>query len=60
MPSIDDEIQERIDELYRRLKPLQDYYGIKSKTIEQRYEEYKQKQQMKDSIRKPKFKLPKL
>jgi hypothetical protein len=60
MPSIDDEIQERIDELYRRMKPLQDYYGIKSKTIEQRYEEYKQKQQIKNSIRKPKFKLPNL
>jgi hypothetical protein len=53
-------IDERIEQLYRDMKPLHDYYGIKPKTIEERYEEYKQKQQIKTSIRKPKFKLPKL
>jgi hypothetical protein len=60
MHSINDDIQERIDQLYRDIKPLQDYYGIKPKTIEQRYKEYKQKQQLKNNILKTKFKLPKL
>jgi hypothetical protein len=53
-------IDERIEQLYKNMKPLHDYYGIKPKTIEERYEEYKQKQQIKNSIPTPKFKLPKL
>jgi hypothetical protein len=57
---LDKEIQARIDQLYRDMKPLQDYYGIRSKTIEERYEEYKSKKEIKTSIPKPRFKLPKL
>jgi hypothetical protein len=56
---LDKAIQARIDQLYRDMKPLQDYYGIRSKTIEERYEEYKRKQEIKNSIPKPRFKLPK-
>jgi hypothetical protein len=55
-----DDVQARIDQLYKDMKPLQDYYGIRSKTIEERYEEYKRKQEIKTSIPKPRFKLPKL
>jgi hypothetical protein len=55
-----DDVQARIDQLYRDIKPLQDYYGIRSKTIEERYSEYIRKQEIKNSIPKPRFKLPKL
>jgi hypothetical protein len=61
------EIQARIDQIYANIKPLQEYYGIQSKTIEQRYEEYLKKQQEKEkalaalaAMPKPRFKLPKL
>jgi hypothetical protein len=57
---LDKDIQARIDQLYKDLKPLQDYYGIRSKTIDERYQEYLQKQEIKNSIPKPRFKLPKL
>lgn len=60
---LDKEIQERIDQLYRDMKPLHDQYGMKPKTIEERYEEYLRKQAAKEAIKKmpaPKFKLPKL
>jgi hypothetical protein len=57
---LDKAIQARIDQLYRDIKPLQDYYGIRSKTIEERYSEYIRKQEIKNSIPKPRFKLPKL
>ena len=30
---MDPEIQARIDQIYADIKPLQDYYGIKSQTI---------------------------
>jgi hypothetical protein len=60
MHNIDKEIQARIDQLYRDIKPLQDFYGIKSKTIDERYKEYLQKQEAKNNIPKPRFKLPKL
>lgn len=33
------EIQARIDQLYADIKPLQEYYGIKSMTIEERYQD---------------------
>jgi hypothetical protein len=55
-----DDVQARIDQLYKDMKPLQDYYGIRSKTIEERYSEYIRKQEIKNSIPKPRFKLPKL
>jgi hypothetical protein len=60
MHNIDKQVQARIDQLYRDMKPLQDYYGIRSKTIDERYTEYKKKQEIKTIIPKPRFKLPKL
>jgi hypothetical protein len=61
---MDPDIQKRIDELYADMKPLQDYYGIKSKTIEERYQEHLQKKTVIEQIQisrpKPRFKLPKL
>jgi hypothetical protein len=60
MHNIDEAIQARIDQLYRDIKPLQDYYGIRSKTIDERYQEYLKKQEIKNNIPKPRFKLPKL
>jgi hypothetical protein len=60
MHNTNKEIQDRIDRLYLELKPLQEFYGIKSRSIEERYQDYLRKQQIKDSIPKPKFKLPKL
>jgi hypothetical protein len=60
MHNIDKDIQARIDQLYRDIKPLQDFYGIRSKTIDERYQEYLKKQEIKNNIPKPRFKLPKL
>jgi hypothetical protein len=60
MHNTNKEIQDRIDRLYLELKPLQELYGIKPRSIEERYQDYLRKQQIKDSIPKPKFKLPKL
>jgi hypothetical protein len=57
---MDKKIQARIDKIYEDLKPLQEYYGIKSRTIEERYEDYKRKQAILNSVPKPRFKLPKL
>jgi len=57
---MDPEIQARIDKIYEVLKPLQEYYGMKSRTIEERYEDYKRKQEILNSVPKPRFKLPKL
>lgn len=64
---MDKYIQQRIDDLYANMKPLQDYYGIKSKTIDERYEDYLRKQKEKErleklinAVPKPRFKLPKL
>lgn len=60
MHNISKEIQDRIDQLYRDIKPLQDLYGIKSRTIEERYQEIQAREQLKQQIPRPKFKLPKL
>jgi hypothetical protein len=60
MHNISKEIQDRIDQLYRDIKPLQDLYGIKSRTIEERYQEIQARKQAVKSIPKPRFKLPKL
>jgi hypothetical protein len=60
---VDPKIQKRIDELYADIKPLQEYYGIKSRTIEERYQDHlKKKAEMQRvlAIPKPRFKLPKL
>lgn len=64
---MDPKIQARIDRLYADMKPLQDYYGIKSKTIEERYQDHLRKKaeveqalHVLQTIKKPKFKLPKL
>jgi hypothetical protein len=60
---MDPEIQKRIDELYAEMKSLQEHYGIKSRTIEERYQDYLRKQaeiQRLSTIPKPRFKLPKL
>jgi hypothetical protein len=57
---MDKKIQARIDKIYEDLKPLQEYYGIKSRTIEERYEDYKRKQAIINNVPKPRFKLPKL
>jgi len=53
-------IDERIERLYREMKPLQDLYGLKTKTIEQRYQEILAREKIKQQRPKPKFKLPKL
>jgi hypothetical protein len=57
---LDKKIQERIDQLYRDMKPLQEYYGIQSRTIEQRYQDHKNKQLALTTVPRPRFKLPKL
>lgn len=57
---LDKMIQERIDQLYRDMKPLHDQFGMKPKTIEERYREIEARKQMQKMIPKPKFKLPKL
>jgi hypothetical protein len=53
-------IDERINRLYQKMKPLQDLYGLKRKTIEQRYQEILAREKVKQQRPKPKFKLPKL
>jgi hypothetical protein len=60
MSSISKEIQERIDLLYQNIKPLQELYGLQSRTIEQRYQEIQAREQLKKQIPRPRFKLPKL
>jgi hypothetical protein len=56
MSNTTDEFYARIERLYKELKPLQDEYGLKPKTIEQRFEEHKLKQEALLKIRtKPKW-----
>jgi hypothetical protein len=61
---VDPDIQQRIDELYADIKPLQDYFGIKPKTIDERYQEHLKKKALAEESDKPRpkprFKLPKL
>lgn len=60
---LDKDIQARIDKLYRDMEPLFKYYGIKPRTIEERYEDYLRKEAIKEQMTampKPRFKLPKL
>ena len=51
-------IDERIAQLRAEMKPLQDLYGLESKTIDQRYQEIEARRQVKQRP-KPRFKLPK-
>jgi hypothetical protein len=64
---MDPEIQARIDQIYADMKPLMDQYGMKPKTIEERYQEHLKKQKEKEKVLaalasppKLRFKLPKL
>jgi hypothetical protein len=61
---MDPEIQARIDQLYTDMKPLMDEFGMKTQTIEQRYERIQQRKaeeaRLLAAIPRPRFKLPKL
>jgi hypothetical protein len=59
MNSIAD-VERRIAELRADMLPLQRLYGLKSRTIEERYQEIQAREQLKEQIPKPRFKLPKL
>ena len=52
-------IDNRIAQLRDEMRPLQELYGLKSKTIEERYQEIKARELIKQQRPKPKFKLPK-
>ena len=61
------EIQAKIDQLYADMEPLMVEYGMKPKTIDERYQSYLKKQAEKEkalaalaSPPKLRFKLPKL
>lgn len=53
---MDPEIQARIDKLYAEMKPLQDYFGIKPMTIDERYQKYLKKQEQLAELEKLKSK----
>jgi hypothetical protein len=53
-------IDERIAELRADMLPLQRLYGLKSRSIEERYQEIQARQQQTKSVSQPRFKLPKL
>jgi hypothetical protein len=61
---MDPDIQQRIDELYADMKPLMDYFGIKPRTIDERYQEHLKKKALAEELAKarpkPRFKLPTL
>jgi hypothetical protein len=59
MRSISD-VEQRIAELRADMLPLQRLYGLKSRTIEERYQEIQARQQTKKETPRPRFKLPKL
>jgi hypothetical protein len=59
MRSISD-VEERIAQLRADLLPLQRLYGLKSRTIQERYQEIQAREQIKKQIPQPRFKLPKL
>jgi hypothetical protein len=54
------DVEERIAQLRADMLPLQRLYGLKSKTIDERYQEIQAREQLKTQQPKPKFKLPKL
>ena len=57
MTNTTDEFYKRVEKLREDLKPLQEYYGLTSKTLEQRAEEYKRKQEilLTATTKKPKW-----
>jgi hypothetical protein len=60
---MDPVVQKRIDELYADIKPLQEYYGIKSRTIDERYQDHLRKKALEELVKArptPRFKLPTL
>jgi hypothetical protein len=59
MRSISD-VEQRIAELRADMLPLQRLYGLKSRTIEERYQEIQARERANKEIPKPKYKLPKL
>jgi hypothetical protein len=59
MNSISD-VEERIAQLRANMLPLQRLYGLKPRTIEERYREIQAREQLKKQTPKPKFRLPKL
>jgi len=52
-------IDKRIEQLRDEMRPLQELYGLKSKTIEERYQEIETRRQIQKQRPRPKFKLPK-
>jgi hypothetical protein len=59
MRSISD-VEARIAQLRADILPLQKLYGLKSRTIDERYQDILAREEIKKQIPKPKFKLPKL
>jgi hypothetical protein len=59
MRSIGD-VEERIAQLRANMRPLQRLYGLKSRTIEERYQEIQAREKLQKSQPRPRFKLPKL
>jgi uncharacterized small protein (DUF1192 family) len=53
-------IDERIALLRAEMLPLQRLYGLKSRTIEERYQEILARKQQEKSAPQPRFRLPKL
>ena len=54
------EIQQRIDQLYTDMKPLMDQYGLKPKTIDERYQQIQQRKELENRVKlrpKPRWKL---
>ena len=52
-------IDKRIAQLRDEMQPLQELYGLQSKTIEERYQEIQVRKQLKQQRPRPRFKLPK-
>jgi hypothetical protein len=53
-------IDKRIAQLRAEMQPLQELYGLQSRTIEERYQEIQAREQLQKQQPKPKFRLPKL
>jgi len=54
------EIQQRIDQLYTDMKPLMDQYGLKPRTIDERYQQIQQRKELENRVKlrpKPRWKL---
>jgi hypothetical protein len=54
------DIQQRIDQLYADMKPLMDQYGLKPKTIDERYQQIQQRKELENRVKlrpKPRWKL---